>query len=85
MKKRRSDRQNQYESPQYRVLQTRLAANLKHLREKEAWTQEIAADKCGMSTRLYQRCEAGDSNITLTTLARLCSGFQLDPSELWRK
>ena len=85
MRKRRVDRIDQYESPVYQELQQRLAAGLKRIRAENDWTQERAAQECGMSTRLYQRCEAGDSNVTLTTLARICSGFQIDPADLWKR
>lgn len=35
-----------------------------------------------MDIRVFQGVEAGKSNLTLTTLARLCEGFKVDPIEL---
>ena len=84
MKKRRPEREEQYESPLYLELQQRLSSALRRLRAENGWTQEQAAQECNMSPRLYQRCEAGHSNVTLTTLARICAGFQTDPSDLWK-
>ena len=85
MKKRRPERIKQYESPLYKELQQRLSATLRRMRAESDWSQERAAQECDMSTRLYQRCEAGTSNVTLTTLARICSGFEVDPTDLWKK
>lgn len=82
MRRRRSDRLEQYESPEYQGLQLRLAANVALLRRERGLTQEDAADLCGMSARLLQRVEAGDSNVTFATLARLASGFGVDAGQL---
>ena len=32
----------------------------------------------------YFRIEAGVLNVTLTTIARLCRGFRVDPQELFK-
>jgi transcriptional regulator with XRE-family HTH domain len=85
MRRRRAERTEQYASPTYLEIQERIARNARRLRERHEWTQEDAAHKSGLSTRLYQRVEAGDSNLTLTTLARLCEGFAVDISELFRR
>ena len=84
MKKRRPERTEQYESLMYKTLLQRLSDALIRLRAQKGWTQEQAAAECDMSPRLYQRCETGDSNLTLTTLARICTGFQTDPADLWK-
>ncbi|MFZ4580589.1 MAG: helix-turn-helix domain-containing protein [Myxococcota bacterium] len=82
MRHRRQDRLQQYDSEEFRGLQGRLATNVRRLREARGLTQEQAADLCGMATRLLQRVEAGGSNVTFATLARLSAGFGLDAGEL---
>jgi DNA-binding XRE family transcriptional regulator len=84
-KKRRRDRRPQYDSNKYQELQRRVAANLRRIRADRGLTQEATAAVCGMSTRLYQRCEAGDANTTLTTLARLAEGLEVDFVDLFFK
>ncbi|WP_084737932.1 helix-turn-helix domain-containing protein [Cystobacter ferrugineus] len=79
---RRPERAEQYESAAYRELQARLATAVRRLREERGWTQEEAAHRCGMTTRLFQRVEGADVNLTFTSLARLCEGFGVDVVQL---
>lgn len=83
-RRRRPDRVVQYKSPSYRDLQARLVVNVRAAREGHGWTQEQAAEACLMATRLFQRVEAGDVNLTLTSLARLCVGLDVDVAEIFR-
>ena len=85
MRRRRPERVAQYENAAYTELLERLAHNVLRLRQARKWTQEEAAHQTGMSTRLFQRIEAGDSNVTLTTLARLVDGFGIDALDLLRR
>lgn len=66
----------------YRDWVGRVAANARRMREARSWSQEQAADSCGLDRRHYQAVEAGSVNLTLTTLARLTAGFEVDPIEL---
>ena len=76
---RRADRSGQYETPEYRELLARVAANTRRLRDATGASQEEAAHLCGeMPTRLYQMVESGLTNVTATTLGRLCVGFGVD-------
>lgn len=79
---RKADRADQYEHPIYRELQDRIAFAARSARLRKDWTQEEAAHQCSMSTRLLQQVEAGTANLTLTTLARLCGGLELEPQKL---
>ena len=84
-KPRRAERVGQYESATYRRVQRRVALAVRRVRADRGWTQEEAAHRCGMSTRLFQNAEAGDANLTFTTIARLCDGLDVDVSALFEK
>ncbi len=84
-RRRRTDRVKQYEHPTYLGIKDRLARNVRRQRDSRAWSQEEAAQRCGMSTRLFQRIEAADANLTLTTLARLSVGFDVDIARLFAR
>lgn len=76
---KRADRSEQYETPEYRDILGRIAANARRLRDAAGWTQDQAAEHCGdMPTRLYQMVEGATTNVTATTLGRLCAGFGVD-------
>ena len=83
-RRRRVERNAQYRTPAYRDLARRFSVNLRSVREQQGLTQEEAAFRCDMSTRLLQQVEAGDTNATLTTIARLAAGLGVDPSRLFR-
>ncbi|MBZ4423394.1 helix-turn-helix domain-containing protein [Myxococcus sp. RHST-1-4] len=59
-----------------------MAAAVRRLREQKGWTQEEAAHRCGMTVRVFQRMEGEEVNVTFTSLARLCEGFEVDVGEL---
>jgi transcriptional regulator with XRE-family HTH domain len=77
-RRRRPERAEQYESAAYRELQERLAGAVRHLREEKGWTQKEEAHRRSITTRLFQRVEGSEANLTRPTLARLCEGFLVD-------
>ncbi len=62
----------------------RLARSLRAERDRRGWTQEEAADACGIHCRHYQKLEKGSVNATLRTLERLCDAFGVDVRALFR-
>ncbi len=83
MRRRTTKREAQYTRPLYVDLLQRTAANVRLLRAERGWSQEEAAFRCDeMSTYVFQCIEAGTSNFTATTLARLAHGFAIDPQVL---
>jgi transcriptional regulator with XRE-family HTH domain len=66
----------------YQVLRRRMSSNLARLRAAQGLTQTGLADMTGLHFRHVQKIEAGESNVTLLTMARLASGLGVDPREL---
>src|SRR5262249_21191620 len=63
-------------------LRKRVSGNLARLRTAQGISQMGLADLAGLHWRHLQKIEAGDSNVTLVTMARLASGLGVDPREL---
>lgn len=61
----------------------RFKKRLKALRLARGWTQERAAEACGMGYKLYQLYELGiRNNPGLVNIEKIASGYGLDVSEL---
>jgi transcriptional regulator with XRE-family HTH domain len=61
----------------------RFKKRLRELRLKHSWTQEKAAEKCGIGYKLYQLYELGiKRNPGLLNLEKIARGFGVDVSEL---
>jgi transcriptional regulator with XRE-family HTH domain len=61
----------------------RFKKRLRSLRTSRGWTQEQAAEACGVGYKLYQLYELGiKSNPGLKTLSKIASGYGLDVAEL---
>lgn len=61
----------------------RFQRRLRQLRKKRGWTQERAAEKCGIGYKLYQLYELGiKRNPGLRTLEKIAAGYGLDICEL---
>jgi len=61
----------------------RFQERIRQLRLERGWTQERAAEKCGIGYKLFQLYELGvKQNPGLITLEKIASGFDLDIHEL---
>jgi transcriptional regulator with XRE-family HTH domain len=61
----------------------RFRKRLRELRKSREWTQEQAAEACGIDYKLYQFYELGiKANPGLLTLEKIAGGFGLDISDL---
>ena len=69
--------------PDERELRRLLAANVIHYRETLGLTVEEAAERGAVDRRQWQRVEAGETNATLRTLARLSRALDVRVSLLF--
>ncbi len=68
----------------YGDLVIRVAVNTRRLREARGLTQDDCAARChDLGPAALRSVEAGRSNLTLATLARLCDGLAVDALELF--
>jgi len=66
-----------------KLVSIRFKKRLRELRKKRGWTQEEAAEKCGIGYKLYQLYELGmKDNPGLLNLEKIAKGYGLDVSEL---
>jgi len=64
------------------VAATRFKKRLRELRVRRGWTQEKAAETCGVGYKLFQLYELGiKQNPGLLTLEKIARGFSLDVSQ----
>jgi transcriptional regulator with XRE-family HTH domain len=55
------------------------------LRKAKGWTQEQAAEKCGIGYKLYQLYEIGKKpNPGLNSIEKICDGYGISLSEFFR-
>lgn len=86
MKPTKDKRLPLYDSPVYLELTARIGKNVKRIRLEKSLTQEECAYKCGqMAQGVLWTIEAGKTNITAATLARLAEGLGVDPGEFFLK
>ena len=60
-----------------------IGEKIKLLREKKGFTQKEIAEHLNISQSTYARIETGESNSWASYLERLCSLFEVSPSELF--
>jgi transcriptional regulator with XRE-family HTH domain len=66
----------------FQDLRKRVAQNLARLRSERGLTFEKLGNRAGLHWRHLQKIEAGESNVTLVTIARLADGLAVDALEL---
>jgi transcriptional regulator with XRE-family HTH domain len=59
-----------------------LAENLRFLRQRQGWSQEVCAEKCGLHRTYIGAVERGERNITLATLDRIAQALGMTALEL---
>jgi transcriptional regulator with XRE-family HTH domain len=82
---KRSAKRRSSENPPpaaYDDLLLRVSENLCRIHARRCLTQEEIAELCNLDVRMIQRVEAGDTNFTALTLARLAAGLGLDITDL---
>ncbi|WP_409969853.1 helix-turn-helix transcriptional regulator [Bengtsoniella intestinalis] len=57
------------------MLKEALAVILRQTRKDKGWTQEQAAEKCGISDRSIRDVEHGSTNLKIDTVEKICSGI----------
>ena len=60
-----------------------LAMNIRDLRKQLKMTQEEAAEATGLNWRHWQKMEAGEVNVTLSTLSKICQGLGVEVGSLF--
>jgi transcriptional regulator with XRE-family HTH domain len=61
------------------------AKRLRELRKQRSWTQEQAAENCGVGYKLYQLYELGiKNNPGLLTLEKIANGYGIELRQLFR-
>ena len=62
-----------------------LRKKIRARREALGFTQEEMAERLHITTRHYQKIEAGELNVTLRTLCKVADALHVPPSELIRR
>lgn len=63
--------------------QKRLGARVRGLRNELGLSQEVAAERIGISDKQLRRVELGQANVTLATLVALSVAFKVTLQELF--
>lgn len=59
-----------------------IGINIKTLRKKRNWTQEEFAEIANINDKEVSHIEAGNRNITITTLVKISNAFEIAPHKL---
>lgn len=84
MRRRSPERIELFETATCQRLVSDFAVNVRRVREARGWTQEEAAYRSReLDPAMLRTIEAGDANLTITTIARLCDGLEVGVAELF--
>jgi transcriptional regulator with XRE-family HTH domain len=61
-----------------------VAVNLRRLRHEKGLTQEVLADKAGLSARYIGAIERADVSMRITVLGQIADALEVDATELVR-
>lgn len=64
-------------------LLSNVGRRIAELRSERDLTQEALSEKLGVTTRWVQSAEAGEENLTLTTLARFANALKVPVAEFF--
>jgi len=62
-----------------------LATRVRTLRNKKGWSQEELADRCDLHRTYISHIENAKREISVETLCKIASGFDIAPAELLEK
>ena len=57
---------------------------VRDLRQKRKWTQEMLAEKSGLSTVYVSDIECGKRNVGLDNVMKLARAFRIEPTKLFK-
>ena len=84
VRRRSPERIELFETATCQRLVSDFAVNVRRVREARGWTQEEAAYRSReLDPAMLRTIEAGDANITITTIARLCDGLEVSVTDLF--
>jgi transcriptional regulator with XRE-family HTH domain len=66
------------------IILTRIAANVRRIRERRGWTQAELAERAELDLRFVQRVEGASLNFGVAALAALAEALDVTPGILFR-
>lgn len=63
-------------------MKTKTKNNLKEVRESQDLTQEVLAEKAGISANYYAKIERGEINMTVDTLRKIVEALGVKSSDV---
>jgi transcriptional regulator with XRE-family HTH domain len=64
------------------ALRRALALNVRRVREASGLSLHQAAERAELHWRHWQKVEAGEANVTITTVAKIAVALDIDPLDL---